>query len=185
MPLTHDEREALLAIKREVSDIHGDMADFKAKLVLHGQDIRAHQVHLERHEYRIGALEVHAGIGPVGAIVAVQQNPMVDPKGRRARLQTPLSMPPKSAEELGLQVTDSGTTWKTKDVGAVLRRFEEQEQQRLGAEQALELERKKSDRRLKNFATIAGLVVLVVGSAVGAITYLYTHVTVDVGQPKR
>ena len=150
--------------------MHADMADVKAKLVQHGADIRSHQSRLDRHDYRLGTLEYHVGIGPVGGPV----NPMVNPRARVA----PMSVPPKSPEDLGLKATDSGTTWKTKDVGAIVRRFEEQEQQRLGAEQALELERKKFDRKLKNFGAIAGLVVLLVGAAVGTVTYLSAHVTV-------
>lgn len=176
MPLTPDERATLLDIKREVGDIHADMADLKAKVIQHDVDIQSHHKQLFQHERRIGTLEYHAGIGA---------NPMIDPKGRRARLQTPLSMPPKSAEELGLTATDSGTTWKTKDVGAVLRRFEEQEQQKLGAEHALELERKRFDRRLKNFGAIAALIVLLVSAAVATVTYLASHVTVVAPEPAR
>jgi hypothetical protein len=178
MPLLPDEKKILENIQSNVIEIHADMADVKAKLVQHGADIRSHQARLDRHDYRIGTLEFHIGIGPVG------QNPMVNPLGHRARMQ-PMSVPPKSPEELGLEATDSGTTWKTKDAAAVVRRFEEQEQQRLGAEQALELERKKFDRKLRNFSAIAALVVLLVGSAVGAATFLYTHVSVVAPAPAR
>jgi hypothetical protein len=164
--LTHDEREALLAIKRDVHDIRDDLALLRTEVLQHGIDIRDHAKQLMAHDFRIGTLE--SAVGRRG-------NPMVDPK--RARYEA-LSVPPKTAADLGLQATDSGTTWKTKDAAAVVRRFEDLEQQKIGAEMALERERKNFDRRLKNIGAIAGLVVLLVASAVGAVTYLATHVQV-------
>jgi hypothetical protein len=177
MPLTPEEKSALLTIQREVHEVHADMADLKAKVIQHGADIRSHQSRLDRHDYRIGALELHTGIGPVA-------NPMTNPRAYARAVATSIP-PPRSPEELGLKATDSGTTWKTKDVGMIVQRFEEQEQQRLGAEQALELERKNFDRKLRNVSTIAGLIVLVVGAAVGAVTYLYTHVSASPSSPQQ
>jgi hypothetical protein len=174
MPLSPEEKRTLETMALEVHEMHADMADLKAKVIQHGADIRSHQTRLDRHDYRIGTLEYHVGIGPVGSPAT---NPMVDPLRHRARIP-PLSLPPKSAEELGLRPTDTGSAWRTDDVGAILRRFEEQEQQRLGAETALELERKRFDRRLKIVGAVAALVVLVVGSGVAAITFVYTHVSV-------
>jgi hypothetical protein len=165
MPLLPDEKKVLENIQSNVLDIHADMADLKAKVINHGRDIRSHETRLDRHDYRLGALEYHVGVGPVGT------------QTTRARTM-PLSLPPKSAEELGLRPTDTGTGWKTDDVAGVLRRFEEQEQQRLGAEQALALERKKFDRKLKIVGALVGLVVLVVSSVVTAAIFLWTHVSV-------
>ena len=172
MSLSPEEKHTLDNIASNVSDIHADMADVKAKIIQHGADIRSHQWRLDRHDFRIGTLESHAGIGPVGA-----GNPMVDPVKRRSRT-APQSFPPKGPEDLGLEVTKSGTTWQTKDVNSFMRHWEEQEQQRLGAELALELERKNFDRRLKIVSAIAGLTVLIVGSLAAVVTFFWTHVRV-------
>lgn len=99
------------------------------------------------------------------------------------RARIPVTVPPKSAEEIGLKATDSGTGYRVDDAAELVRVWNEREARAAGAEHALEEERKKadsaekaSDRRLKRLATYASLASLALGGVVAFVTWAIVHV---------
>ena len=127
---------------------------------------------------------VHEELKGVKARVTILETGKTPSGSHRARqLQ---SVPPRSPEEIGLKATDSGTGWRVDDAAAMVRAWNEQEQQRIGAEKALDEERQEMDRqqaafdrRLKNWGIVMGIASVVLAGVVATITFFLTHVSIQ------
>jgi hypothetical protein len=159
MSLSHEERVILGRIADDVSETKDSVARATKEIILLRRTSDAHDTRLDRHDYRIGTIERHLG---VGSLAGTPDPVAYHPLSRLASMSTP---PPRSPEDLGLKPGDTGSTWLTKDAQAIVRRFEDQEAMRVGAEKALEDERqkaeraaKKTDRLLKRIAWVGGAI---------------------------
>jgi CHASE3 domain sensor protein len=177
--LRKTEKEKAQAVTKE------DLQNFGSRVVKEIGDMRT--------EMREEIADVREEVKGVRARVTILET---TPEHHRARVPQQASVPPRSPEELGLVATESGTGWRVDDAAAMVRKWNEQknqrviaENQRIGAEKALEEARvetekqkvaaqKAFDRKLRNWAVGAGLASLVFTSTIAVITYLLTHVSV-------